>query len=75
MLRSGALCMAECSVSLLIYGFLSCWPMPQGKNAIFGRNIIQFYYNSPIYAALAGRTGREDAAAGILGLNIEMLLI
>lgn len=48
--------------------------MPQGKNAIFGRNIIQFYYNSPIYAALAGRTGREDAAAGIFGLNIEMLL-
>lgn len=49
--------------------------MPQGKNAIFGRNIIQFYYNSPIYAALAGRTVREDAAAGIFGLNIEMLLI
>ncbi len=49
--------------------------MPQGKNAIFGRNIIQFYYNSSIYAALAGRMGREDAAAGIFGLNIEMLLI
>ena len=48
--------------------------MPQGKNAIFGRNIIQFYYNSPIYAALAGCMGREDAAAGIFGLNIEMLL-